>query len=260
MNYDNSLPDFICLEVEQRMIAGFHSGRAGSEPSFRPLDTITSKITYFHHEEKKEPILNGSRPVTSDYESLGGATSRGDFETALRMLFDPATQARFEWARWATLRGRPTMVFSYRVSRDRSQYKIGTGDHKAERITAYSGEVFVDRNSPHAVTKLTSKAEEIPVDFPIQRAETALDYKYVDIGGQSFLLPYNGEVLMDGPDGMSKNSNRFDFYRKYEVGSSITFDLPKDFTPAHDDSLKESPLVDCKDPKNKDAAPCKGKQ
>jgi hypothetical protein len=59
---------------------------------------------------------------------------------------------------------------------------------------------------------------------------------------------------------MSKNSNRFDFYRKYEVGSSITFDLPKDFTPAHDDSLKESPLVDCKDPKNKDAAPCKGKQ
>ena len=260
MNYDNSLPDFICLEVEQRMIAGFHSGRAGSEPSFRPLDTITSKITYFHHEEKKEPILNGSRPVTSDYESLGGATSRGDFETALRMLFDPATQARFEWARWATLRGRPTMVFSYRVSRDRSQYKIGTGDHKAERITAYSGEVFVDRNSPHAVTKLTSKAEEIPVDFPIQRAATALDYKYVDIGGQSFLLPYNGEVLMDGPDGMSKNSNRFDFYRKYEVGSSITFDLPKDFTPAHDDSLKESPLVDCKDPKNKDAAPCKGKQ
>jgi hypothetical protein len=260
MNYDNSLPDFICLEVEQRLVAPNRGRRADSEPPFRLEDTITSKITYFHHEEKKEPILNGSQPVTGEYEKLGGATSRGDFETALRMLFDPATQARFEWARWATLRGRPTMVFSYRVSRDRSQYKIGTGDHKAERITAYSGEVFVDRNSPHAVTKLTSKAEEIPVDFPIQRAETALDYKYVDIGGQSFLLPYNGEVLMDGPDGMSKNSNRFDFYRKYEVGSSITFDLPKDFTPAHDDSLKESPLVDCKDPKNKDAAPCKGKQ
>jgi len=256
-NYDNSIPDFICLEIEQRFIAPAHGGRSGNDPSFRPLDTITSKITYFHHEEKKEPILNGSRPVNTDYEKLGGATSRGDFETALRMLFDPATQARFEWARWATLRTRLTMVFSYRVSRDRSQYRIGTGENKVERITAYSGEVFVDAQPPHAVTRLTSKAEEIPVDFPVQRAETILDYKYVDLSGQSFLLPYYGEVLMDGPDGMSKNDNRFDFYRKYEVGSSITFDIPKDFTPPPDSSLKEQLPVDCKDPKNKDAAPCK---
>ena len=255
-NYDNSLPDFICVEVEQRMIAPNHGGRSGNDPSFHLMDTVTSKITYFHHEEKKDTILQGSRPVTGDYEKLGGATSRGDFETALRMLFDPNTQARFEWARWTTWHSRLTMVFSYRVSQDRSQYRIGTGEHKLERITAYSGEVFVDAKPPHPVIRLTSKAQEIPVDFPIQRAETILDYKWVDIGGQNFLLPYNGEVLMDGPDGMSKNSNRFDFYRKYEVGSSITFDIPKDFAPPPDTS-KESPPVDCKDPKNKDAAPCK---
>jgi len=256
-NYDNSLPDFICLEIEQRSVAPSHGGRSGSEPSFRLLDTITSKITYFHHEEKKDVILSGSRPMNGDYEKLGGATSRGDFETALRMLFDPATQARFEWVKWATLRGRLTMVFSYRVSQDRSQYHIGTGENKVERITAYSGLVYVDGDPPHAVTKLTSKAEEIPVDFPIQRAETTLDYKYVDLSGQTFLLPYNGVVMLDGPDGMSKNDNRFDFYRKYEVGSSITFDIPKDFSPPPDSSLKEQPAVNCKDPKNKDAAPCK---
>src|SRR5271166_4618707 len=104
-NYDNSLPDFICLEIEQRYIAPNHGGRSGNNPSFRLMDTITSRITYFHHEEKKEAMLSGSRVVTGDYEKLGGATSRGDFETALRMLFDPATQTRFEWARWATLRG-----------------------------------------------------------------------------------------------------------------------------------------------------------
>jgi hypothetical protein len=255
-NYDNSLPDFICVEVEQRSVAPNHGGRSGNDPSFHLMDTITSRITYYQHQEKKEPILNGSRPVNTDYEKLGGATSRGDFETALRMLFDPATQTRFEWARWTTWHGRLTMVFSYFVSHDRSQYRIGTGEHKVERITAYSGEVFVDAAKPHVVIRLTSKAQEIPVDFPIQRAETTLDYKWVDIGGQNFLLPYNGEVLMDGPDGTSKNANRFDFYRKYEVGSSITFDLPPDFKPAPDNS-KETPPIDCKDPKNKDAAACK---
>ncbi len=257
-NYDNSLPDFICLEIEQRSVAPNHGVRSGNQPSFRLLDTITSKITYFHHEEKKEAILDGSRVVTGDdYGKSGGATSRGDFETALRMLFDPATQARFEWARWTTWRGRLTMVFSYHVSQDRSQYRIGTGEHKVERITAYSGEVFLNQDSPHAVTRLTSKAEDIPVDFPIQRAETTLDYKYVDLSGQSFLLPYDGVVMLDGPDGMSKNDNRFDFYRKYEVGSSITFDIPKDLTPPPDSNVKEQPPVNCKDPKNKDAAPCK---
>ena len=255
-NYDNSLPDFICLEIEQRYIAPNHGGRSGKDPSFRLLDTVTSKITYFKHQEQKETILSGSRPVSADYEKLGGATSRGDFETALRMLFDPATQTRFEWARWATWRTRLTMVFSYRVSRDRSQYRIGTGENKLERVTAYSGEVFVDAQAPHPVMRLTSNAEDIPVDFPVQRAETILDYKSVDIGGRSFLLPYDGQVLLDGPDGMSKNDNRFDFYRKYEVGSSITFDIPKDFTPPPNDT-KEQPPVDCKDPRNKDAAPCK---
>ncbi len=255
-NYDSSIPDFICLEVEDRSVSPSRGGR-GSGSGFRLIDTITSKITYFKHEEKKEPILNGSRPVNGEYEKLGGATSRGDFETALRLLFDPATQAHFEWARWATLRTRLTMVFTYHVSRDRSQYRIGVGDHKIDRITAYSGEVFVDAQPPYAVTQMTSKAEDIPVDFPLQRVDTTLQYKFVDIGGESFLLPYHGEVLMDGPDGTSKNENRFDFYRKYEVGSTITFDIPKDFSAAPDPNAKEAPPMDCKDPKNKSLPACK---
>jgi hypothetical protein len=255
-NYDSSIPDFICLEVEERSVAPSHGAR-GSGSGFRLIDTITSKITYFQHQEKKDTILNGSRPVNGDYEKQGGATSRGDFETALRLLFDPATQAHFEWARWATLRTRLSMVFTYHVSRDRSQYTIGVGDHKTDRITAYSGEVFVDAKPPYAVTQMTSHAEDIPVDFPLQKVDTTLSYKYVDISGESFLLPYHGEVLMDGPDGTSKNENRYDFYRKYEVGSTITFgDIPKDFSAA-DPTTNEAPPVDCKDPKNKSLPACK---
>jgi hypothetical protein len=151
------------------------------------------------------------------------------------------------------------MVFTFHVTRDRSQYTIGTGDHKAERVTAYSGEVFVTKDSPHAVMRLKTKAEDIPVDFPIQRAETTLDYAFADIGGQQFLLPENGEVLMDGPDWTAKNDNRFQGYRKYEVGSAISYDLKDLAVP--DQNLKETPVtpppVDCKDPKNKDLPACK---
>jgi len=260
-NYDEGLPDFICKEVEERAVAGSR-GRPGGEPAYRPVDTITSKITYFNHREDKTPLLNGSRPVTGDYEKLGGATSRGDFETALVMLFAPDTQARFEFARWVTWRMRLTLVFRFKVSQDRSQYKIGLSDHKTEMFAAYSGEVYVDAQPPHAVVRLKTKAEEIPVDFPIQLAESTLDYAYQDIGGQKFLLPETGEIKMDGPDWVSKNTNRFEFYRKYEVGSSISYgDFPADTpAPVLKESAPEKPKVDCKDPNNKDLPQCKVKQ
>lgn len=236
-NYDASMPDYICMEIEQRMVAP----RRGSDPSYRLMDTITSKVTYFQHKEDKTPILNGSRPVTGTYESLGGATARGDFETALRLLFDRSTEARFDWARWTTLRGRRTMVFSYYVALTHSQYRIGVSDRKIERITAYSGEVFVDADPPHAVTRLKTSAVEIPSDFPIQKADTVLDYAYADIGGQQFLLPYNEEMQLDSGEALSKNSNSFQHYRKYEVGSAITYDVPADLSAVPDASLKETP-------------------
>jgi hypothetical protein len=63
---------------------------------------------------------------------------------------------------------------------------------------------------------------------------------------------------------LSRNANSFTNYRKYEVGSEITYDIPKGFSAVPDSDLKESapvkpPAIDCKDPKNKDLPACKGK-
>jgi hypothetical protein len=259
-NYDSGLPDFICLEVETRRAAAkpgtLRGGRAGSEPSFQTLDVITSKLTYFKHREEKTPILNGSKPITTSYENLGGSTSRGDFAIMLRTLFEPGTQARFEWSRWTTLRHRLTMVFSFHVAQEHSQWSIEVKDLKRQIIPAYSGEVFVD-NENRTVTRLVQKAEDIPADFPIRRAESLLDYDYADVGGFKFLLPSRGEIQMDGTEYLADNINEYRFYRKYEVGSSISFDLPADLTADKPADKETKPAIDCKDPKNKDAKECK---
>jgi hypothetical protein len=260
MNYDKNLPDFICTEVEHRLIAprpgGRYGGRAGSEPSFQESDSITSRLSYFNQKEEKKPILINSRPTLDKYENLGGSTSTGDFGTMLRSLFERRTEARFEWARWATLRGRLTLVFSFHVSQSRSNYSIGVKDLKLEIVTAYSGEVFID-NETHQVTRLLTVAEDIPLDFPVRHAQTRLDYDYADIGGQPYLLPFRGEVQMDGGDVLSKNLLDFLHYKKYTVGSEISYDIPKDLSAIPDDKMQETPAVNCKDPKNKDAQECK---
>jgi hypothetical protein len=260
MNYDSSLPDFICLEVETRRAAAkpgtLRGGRGGSEPSFQTQDVITSKLSYFKHKEEKTPILNGSKPINTSYENLGGSTSTGDFAIMLRTLFEPHTEARFEWSRWTTLRHRLTMVFGFHVAQQRSQWSIEVRDLKRQIIPAYSGEVFVD-NENRTVTRLVQRAENIPPDFPIRRAESLLDYDYADVGGYKFLLPSRGEVQMDGTEYLSDNINEYRFYRKYEVGSSISFDLPADLTADKPADKETKPAIDCKDPKNRDAKECK---
>jgi hypothetical protein len=118
-HYDSTLPDYICTEVEMRSIApkpGTHGSRPGSDPSYQAQDTITSRITYFDRHEEKKAILQGGRPLTTEYTRLGGTTSEGDFGERLRSLFDPSSEARFEWDHWARLRNRKTMVFSSRWS------------------------------------------------------------------------------------------------------------------------------------------------
>jgi hypothetical protein len=262
-NYDNNLPDFVCTEVEHRLVAARpgtrYGGRPGSDPSYQESDTVTNRLSYFEHKEEKKPILVNSRPVFTSYDNLSGSTSNGDFGTMLRDLFSRRSQARFEWARWATLRGRLSMVFSYRVAQPNSTFTIGVKDTKQEIVVAYSGEVFVDKGT-HKVTRLIQVAQNIPPDFPIRHAQERLDYDYADIGGHQYLLPYRGELLMEGPEAFSKNLLDFLHYKKYSADSAITYDIPKDLS-VPESTLQETPAgkapVDCKDPKNKDAAECK---
>jgi hypothetical protein len=177
----------------------------------------------------------------------------------LRDLFSRRSQARFEWARWATLRGRLTMVFSFRVAQPNSTFTIGVKDIKREIVAAYSGEVFVDKET-RKVTRLLQVAENIPPDFPVRHAQERLDYDYADIGGHLYLLPYRGELIMEGEEAFSKNLLDFLHYKKYSADSEITYDIPKDLS-LPESTLQETPAgkapVDCKDPKNKDAAECK---
>ena len=262
-NYDNNLPDFVCTEVEHRLIAPKpgtrYGGRPGSDPSYTEADTVTNRLSYFEHKEEKHTILVNSRPVFTSYDNLSGSTSNGDFGTMLRDLFSRRAQAHFEWARWATLRGRMTMVFTFRVAQPNSTFTIGVKDVKREIVAGYSGEVFVDKET-RKVTRLLEVAQDIPADFPVHHAQERLDYDYADIGGHQYLLPYRGELLMEGEEVFSKNLLDFLHYKKYSADSEITYDMPKDLS-IPDASLQETPAgkapLDCKDPKNKDAAECK---
>jgi hypothetical protein len=229
INYTGSLPDFICTETTTRSEAPAHA--IGGASGFHKVDTLTAKLTYFQQHEEYKLKMHNDAIVTDDKQKFGGSSSYGDFGTMMKLLFEPSTEARFEWEDWGTLDGRRVLKFSYHITRDRSNYHLTTGE-KGEQdiVTAYSGVVKIDRETLK-ISQITMVAEDIPASFPIRAASTVLDYKDTDISGHTFMLPSNALVDMTVDGVLSRNEKRFWNYGKYSADSSISFDNPSPDTP-----------------------------
>jgi hypothetical protein len=246
LNYTKNLPNFLCTQVTRRKAAPSNGVRYDGEPSWQTMDTLTIRLSYFEQKEDYKLIMVNNQMTTQDYQTLGGATSTGEFGSMLREIFERRTEARFEWDHWGTLRKRKMLVFRYQVEQSRSQWGLDY-ERKQHIIPAYHGLVYVD-NELHVVKRVTLEAEGIPASFPIRRAETILDYDFEDISGNEFLLPLKSSTEMSADGILTRNEIEFRLYRKYSADAQIKYDITPDPLPAE---------VDCKDPKNAANPACK---
>jgi hypothetical protein len=234
MNYTKNLPNFICMQVTRRDV-----DTSGKGAGWRHQDTIAARLTYDGHEEY-DLISQNDQPVTNKkMEQLGGTVSAGEFGSMMKEIFEPDSQARFDWDHWGTLRGRPTYVFTYDIEQENSKYHIKEMESNKEIIPAYRGLIYVDRESK-MVTKITMDAYDIPTDFPIREAHETLDYQSQKIADGDYMLPLKAELTMRTRY-LSRNDIEFRLYRKFETGSTIKFDTPE---PLPDDATKETPQPD----------------
>lgn len=233
LNYTKNLPDFICTQVTRRYV-----DPSGME-FWQAEDVITARLSYFEQKEDYKLILVNNRMAQNEsMHSLGGATSTGEFGSMLREIFEPRTQARIEWERWATLRGKRAHVLKYRVAQMNSQWHIDY-EHQLDIIPAYSGLIYVDRDT-NMVLRVTLEAEDIPASFPVQQASTMLDYDFTNISGRDFLLPLRAVVRMRHDKYLSKNEVEFRMYRKFTADTEIKFDTETP-PPLPEDQTQEQP-------------------
>jgi hypothetical protein len=176
--------------------------------------------------------------VDLSHEAVGGASSAGDFGTMLKVTLWPKADALIEFDHWATLRGSPCYVFSYRISSGNSDYTILFG--RSDRIVVgYRGLIYVDKKT-HLILRLTLEATDIPPSFPVQEASEKMDYGYQNLSGNEFLLPLKAQVFMRHDRERNRNDIEFRLYQKYSAEASIKFetDVP---APLPDDQTKEEP-------------------
>jgi hypothetical protein len=236
LDYSKNLPNFLCTQVTRR-----HGDPTGQE-NWRTFDTIQERLSYSDQKEDYKVVLVNSQPVQNvEHDQLGGATSSGEFGSMLAEIFSPETHAEFEWERWATLRGRRMYVFNFRVPQRYSKYSIYHQGSQRRIIVGYHGLIYADREGK-MVMRIKLDCDTIPPDYPIQQVSLDLNYDFTDIAGQQFVLPLKADLHSREGRFLVWNEVEFHLYRKFETGSTITFDTSSpDAIP--DEKLKEQPAT-----------------
>lgn len=230
------MPDFVVKQQIQRSAA-----YAGTN-NFTNLDRLIVAVSYRSSGDETYKLLslNGilqTNPQSKgSYEEVGGTSSTGEFVTMLATIFKPESQAKFTLVDTDLIRERKSLVFDFEVERDRAKQVItAAGITTNSTITGMKGRLWIDREADR-VLRVTSEATEIPDTFPIRTAKRVIDYDWVKISEEKYLLPLLSDVRLTIRDKSqlweSRNVIKFKDYQKY--GSEVII---------RDDDVKGEPEV-----------------
>jgi hypothetical protein len=212
LDFANELPNFVVNQIVTRYFE--HS----ASRNWQVQDKLEIELTYQADKGEQFKILTiDGKPTSSTYESLGGSTSTGEFGSILAALFLPKSDAEFREKGHDRLNGRDTVIFEFKVKRADSTSRITDKNSGKSVIAGYSGSVWIDTETKR-VLRIEESNDDIPAGFPITLSENAVDYDWVTIGGERYLLPVHAEVLLgrDADRIYTKNSIEFRKYHKFE--------------------------------------------
>ena len=217
------MPDFVVKQQIARSAA-----YAGTN-NFRSLDRLVVAVSYRASGQEEYKVLsrNGiteSNPKAKQtYEEVGGTSSTGEFVTVLAKIFKPDSDTEFNLVDTDIIRNRRALVYDYSIERDKAkQVIIASGAFDDTAITGMKGRIWIDRDN-FRVLRVESSATEIPEAFPIRAANRTIDYDWVTIGDEKYLLPTLSDVRLTSKESRqlfeTRNVIRFKEYQKY--GSEV---------------------------------------
>lgn len=236
----DEMPDFVVKQLVSRFYG--YAGTGGWKPSDKLAYAVSYSAT--KGENYKLLAINGT-PQTEDkseysYQQVGGTTSEGEFVTVLKTVFSDDSKTDFQTVDTDTLRGRRTIVYSFDVKKENSKQTINSyGLTVQSTVAGFQGRIWIDREN-FRVLRVESTATGIPHDFPITAASRNIDYDWVTIADQKYLLPVLSEVRLTSPINKesieSRNLIAFRNYQKYGTEVKI---LDEDETV--DETLQQQP-------------------
>ncbi len=212
VSYNDSLPNFMCLEVTNRSVDPDGNGR------WKLKDTIVELLRYRDKKETRTTLEVNGQASNIDQEAMKGALSVGEFGGVLKSVFADSSKAEFQWKETDDLRGGAVQVYDYRVDGKHSMFGV-VGTDGRELIVGFHGMVYID-SATRSVRRITIIADDLPKNFTTHSSSLAVDYDYIAINDHDYLLPVSAEMhLTKGKHSVVLNTKEFRNYKRF--GSNV---------------------------------------
>jgi VWFA-related protein len=214
-DYKRMLPNFVCLMTTRRLINPSPRG------AWKLKDTYSNLLGYVDGREKTVLLEINGVHAGNDESIPDGASVTGEFGELLGMPFSEKVQTSGTWQAAAEIAGTSTQIFQFDVKRKNSEFQVVAQQHQSI-LAAYRALLYVDSNT-FAVRRISVEAQDLPADFPVQESRVTVDYDYVSLSGQDYLLPSHATLLVKQRGKPTRrNEIRFQDYRRYGAQSSLT--------------------------------------
>ena len=230
------MPDFVVKQLIQRGMA--FSGTN----TYRTLDRLVVGVSYRSTGEEDYRLLsiNGVRQTDpkpqGSYSQAGGTSSTGEFVTVLSTIFKPENEATFRMLDTDQIDMRKAVVYEFAVAQDKARQRVSVGDLPADQvITGMHGKVWIDRETAR-VLRIESEATDIPPGFIVTAARRIIDYGWVTIDNEQYLLPARSDVrLTSRSNGKLFDTRNIILFKEYQkFGTDVVIredDLKEDAVP-----------------------------
>lgn len=232
-DFDKNLPNFLCDQLTNR----YRSKTL--KPDWKYQDRVQVELVYANNREDYRNVRVNGKAIKKGSPEDSGTWSSGEFGTILIDVFHPNTKAIFKARGSSMAAGVDAKVYDYSVTQENSHWQVRFGRTVKP---AYRGAVWIDPKTAR-VLRIEMNSRQLPSDYEIDTVETVVDYGWVNISGQRFLLPVKSENLacFRGTFDCTRNEIEFRNYRKFAVESQIiTTDSDISF-PEAEDPKEEKP-------------------
>jgi hypothetical protein len=220
--FTQTLPNYIVKQYTTRYQT---DSATGNHTSWQALDTVSADVVCEKGIESYKNIMVNGKPTKESVEKTG-SWSTGEFSSMLQDILHPATNADFFNKRSSNIANRAAWHYDYTVEQPNSHWTVEASSETYK--PAYKGSIWIDKEN-HRVLRIEMQARNMPKSFPLDTVESTVDYDFVLIGENKYLLPVHSEALscVRGTSDCSRNTIDFRNYRKFEADTSITFEPGK---------------------------------
>lgn len=232
-DFSAGLPNFLCDQLTVR----YRSDTL--KPNWRYKDRVEVELVFVNQKEDYRNIrINGKVAKKGGPEDTG-TWSSGEFGTTLMDIFASNTDAKFRLRGPSQAAGLAAIVYDYSVLQPNSHWEIRfNGSVKP----AYRGAVWIDPKTAR-VLRVEMNTRQLPSTYEVDTVESIVDYGWVTLSGQKFLLPVKSQNLacFRGTFQCTKNEIEFRNYRKFQVESQIMQVESGLVLPDEEESKKTTP-------------------